>query len=191
MKNTFKMAAASLGLALMVSAPAQAQCTLIDITLLNSGTNATQCWSVLTGPPAVNDSPANVLPTLNGYLHGAGWAFSGKSEAGLLGDYFAAPNPAGLTTGSLSFNPSITGTFAISLKGGSGGFSLYVFETPSEVVGFSFSTANALGGAALSHASLWTSDFSEPFSVPEPSSFAMMFAGLFGLGIAARRRRNA
>jgi hypothetical protein len=31
----------------------------------------------------------------------------------------------------------------------------------------------------------------EPVIVPEPASFALMFGGLFGLGVVARRRRNS
>jgi hypothetical protein len=212
--NKLRVVAALMGLAVLpvsaalaqgpvavLPAPiAPARCALTDVVLFDL-TQSLACASFA----GVNDenSQGAVTSFLNGTFGSAygGW---GSEAVGFTSEGVSGPfsnNPTA-TAGSLFFNELVGGYFAISLKA-STGFSLYILNGGAEgVSGVTYSTVGAPlnpGGQVpgLSHAGLWSGDDfcngdCEPsVSVPEPSTFAMMFVGLLGLGAAARRRRNA
>lgn len=194
-----KVAAVLVGLTMVGASQVQAQalgdtCLLTDVTTFTGGQNAQACWGAEIG----NDFPAGeqtILEYLNTYTSSLDWALAGKSDDPSAGPFQS--NMDEMSSGLLLLDAPINGLFAISLKGGNS-FALYLFNSPAEVNGFNFNTRAV--GSDLSHASLWTSDtFTNPscvgddcVQVPEPTSLAMVFGGLFGLAaVARRRRRNA
>jgi aspartyl-tRNA synthetase len=95
----------------------------------------------------------------------------------------------GSTGGSFSISPTVSGPFAIALKAANA-FSLYYYDSSvTNVASLIYSTAGTAVNnngklQNLSHATLY-----QP--VPEPETYAMMLAGLAGLGFIARRRKQA
>ena len=149
-------------------------CSLTDVT-----PGATAC----SGAWAGNDKnqTADVLTEL-GVLSAGTWAYVGSSDtATTFGPFTGNPES---NNGTLTLDGPISGTFAIALKGGNE-FSLYVWEDVMDVNAVLFTMG---GQSALSHASLYQSDRLVP-AIPEPSTYALMLAGLGAIGLVARRRR--
>jgi hypothetical protein len=221
-----KMVVAALGLAMAVSAPAQAQPGSTgplmdrdnDVSCVAnlSGFNSSllvRCGGSFRGNP-VQNAPGDIdilnwlaeTPTVAdpGPSDGGGMTdpyFLEARNSNGLGAYLNLSNDIGQKSGRIAFTNDVSGSFALVLKGGNY-FSIFVFEGADELDGVDF-VMNGVGDniPALSNISLYGGggdvdpfcfgDDCQPTSVPEPSSFAMMFAGLLGLGVAARRRRNA
>lgn len=128
-------------------------------------------------------------------LWGGAYTLKGYSDATNNGPFSNGPTSA---SGVLNFDMPITGSFVLGLKAGNA-FSLYRFTNQVAVASINFKTDGVRVNvrdipAGLSHAALWI-DESTPTTttsvVPEPSTYALMGAGLFALGVAARRRRKA
>lgn len=100
-------------------------------------------------------------------------------------DFSAGGNGAG----SLTFGAGLTDPFVIVLKFGQE-WSAYAF-TQDVVAGetWTFSGGPTSGGG-LSHGTLYTSNELIPGPIPEPSTYALMLAGLGAVGLVARRRRS-
>lgn len=85
-----------------------------------------------------------------------------------------------------------SGWFAVGLKAGNT-VGVYVFNSGSTVIsGFDYTTAGIPNGKhALSHADVYASANGRITSlVPEPSTYAMIGAGLLAVGVAVQRKRS-
>jgi hypothetical protein len=99
---------------------------------------------------------------------------------------------SGQTTGTLTYTYTPTGqdpliTY-VAAKGGPN-FNLFSTNLNTDTV---FTPANGGGNRpAFSHISFYDTSVSPPVTVPEPMSLALFGAGLLGLGVARRARRQA
>lgn len=152
-------------------------CSLTDVV-----PGATACSGAWQGNDVAPE--ANLADTLAelANLSAGTWTYIGKSDDAGSGPFTS--NPGG-TSGTLTLDAPYSGTFAVSLKS-SNEFSLYVWEDVMNVSSFTFDLGDTNG---LSHASLFTSDRVIPGPIPEPSTYALMLAGLGAVGLVARRRR--
>ena len=102
-----------------------------------------------------------------------------------------AQNEGSRDDGVINFDHAYTGKFVLGLKQANG-FSLYLFNGSNVAGGISqiaYDTNGVQnnGGLGLSHAGFFGTPTISP--VPEAETYAMLLAGLAGLGIFARRRR--
>lgn len=139
-----------------------------------------------------NTNDAGLLAVLNGtapYSSGMPWTFSTAQKSDSPGNGIFTGNPE-MTSGTLTFDTPQSGWFGIGLKA-SNEVAVYVYNATAPVTSFTFSTAGVGNGRAdLSHAAFY--DGTGGMSVvPEPSTYALMAAGLSGLLAVTRRRRSA
>lgn len=170
--------------ATLTAAKAEAQVACDTSNVLHGGVAATACYGSFSG----NDVPQNfdsIKAWFESMVPGSVWGVKSKSDN--VGDTFFGAGANGVgSTGNFTLNNPIAGTFGLSIKEGSF-YSAYLWTGAVSSNSFSFTTPN---GKGLSHATLWDDEGDFVIIVPEPSSFAMLFLGLAGLGVAARRRRN-
>lgn len=164
--------------AVLVSA-APPTCSVTNTTI-----NATAC----SGSWAGNDSnqQVDVLAQLSSLSGGSLFTMVGKSDGSGNGPFTSNPK---VTSGTLTFDSPLSGSFAIALKA-SNSFSLYYFSGTSNLASLGFSTIgtalNKQGKAQdLSHATLYSAQ-----PIPEPETYALMLAGLGVMGFIARRRQS-
>ena len=94
---------------------------------------------------------------------------------------------SGGKTGTLTFADAAKGVFAVTLKAGNG-YNAYLFDSGLDEV----SSINYSISKNLSHANLWSYEQGNVVGVPqvpEPTTYALMLAGLLGIGFISYRRK--
>ena len=141
---------------------------------------------ISSGPLANPNGGAGETAALT-TLFGGTWTWQGKSDDASNGPFTSAPSG---TSGTISFDNPVKGLFIFAIKGGpdasyyefnggAGGISSLNWDTQGIAKG------NGKPGPDISHLALYVGP------VPEPETYAMMLAGLAGLGFIARRRKQA
>lgn len=197
MKFSKLVAAAAMVFGLSDSAQAQLQPTNPALDCNHNGVLAYMGASACSG--AWKNNVNNQLPDIYAKMT-AIWGGT-YSVLGYSNDVGNGPfaNHSSANSGVLTFDQAISGEFVIALKAGNA-FSLYRFTGQVGRTSVDFKTDGVqVNGkdiaAGLSHAALFldpkTSTVGTPTVVPEPGTYALMGAGLFAVGFAARRRRKA
>lgn len=197
-------------LALAVSAPSMASAQLVDnnmcaIPAFNWGTGVSyvDCIGRVSGNNEGNANPgqdATLWELNNSWGSYGDWVEvnGGTTNAGQTSGPFSSV-PGG-TSGVLTFDNALQGYFVLGLKS-SNGFSLYLLNATSLSGSVNFSTAGVTG-QGLSHATLYSGGVGVTCvgtnaqcvtitTTPEPSTYALMGAGLLTIGFVSRRRRQA
>ena len=155
------------------------------------------CSGALGGNIGDNNNLAAELSLLSSTFGGT-YTFIGQTGDAGFGPF--ANNPAGSISGTLNFDNPMTGLFVVGLKA-SNTFSFYLYN--GGVSGINSVNFNTIGSGTneqgiaqgLSHATLYTATGGSTVStnavVPEPSTYALMTAGLAALGFFSRKRRQS
>lgn len=151
-------------------------------------------FSSLASTACAGSSAGNINGTLSetafiGSEFGGVFSYIGKSDDAQHGPFTS--NPTTATNGTLTFDSPLGGVFVIGLMGANR-HSFYLFDAVSPVSSLTF---ESMEGVALNHRSI-AQDLSHAnlyvaAPVPEPQAYALMMAGLAGVGFVARRRKGS
>lgn len=181
--NKTKTAAAILAAA-AISTPAAAimvDCNATAFTNLA----ATSCAGSFKGN--INGD-ASEISFLDSHFHDS-FIYLGKTDDSGSGPF--ASNPGEVTSGTLTFDTALSGSFVIGLKAAHY-YSYYFFDATTPVTSLTFDTT---AGAStnkkgipreLSHAALYVGSVS---AIPEPQTYALLLAGLGAVALVTPRRK--
>jgi PEP-CTERM motif len=194
MKLKTALSSASLALLALAGAPAHAVLTVStpDCAAGNTDTNpgyVTCLGSFDLSTGNVDNDLGSVMATLG---LPSGTDYFNSDNAATAGNPFASV-VGGATSGTITFDNAQTGTFWLALKSATQA-SFYKFDGSTVAGGITSLGFDTLGtslnkrGIAqnLSHAGYIGTPTP---AVPEPETYAMMLAGLAGIGFLSRRRR--
>lgn len=195
MKFTKLVAAAAMLVGM--SSSAQAQLTATGLDCDHNGVmaymGATACSGAWSGN--VNNQMTDVNAKISSLWGGTYNLLGYSNDVNNNGPFSNGPSS---NNGTLTFDSPISGEFVLALKAGNA-FSLYRFTGQVGRTSVDFKTDGVQVNrndiaAGLSHAALFADPKTSTVGtsvVPEPSTYALMGAGLFAVAFAARRRRKA
>ncbi|MBV6321578.1 PEP-CTERM sorting domain-containing protein [Duganella sp. HSC-15S17] len=180
MKNTLPklVAAALLSVSGLASASVLAPCSLTDIFFDVPGVSVSTCSGFVPGN-VINSSPA-ATATVSAIL-ATDFGFTGQSGAPIISINVSADPITHVTT--YDFPQLLTGDVIVGLHFGNGG---------TTGNGTAFYEFNAGSGVDKFYTSLQASSNAGLYKiapVPEPTTYAMLAAGLGLVGVIARRRK--
>ena len=176
---------AASGLAFATDPAADGNWACANVTF---STAAADCYGAIKPPP--NDS----VDSINSIISGEGWAIApvtdgAKDENSGVGSDVSIIDGVGTSSsgaGYVTFASAISDPFVLVLKLGQG-WSAFLFNgIAAGNLTFDLNQPGVTTGLGLSHATLYGS----VTAVPEPSTYALMFAGLGVVGFMARRRKQ-
>jgi hypothetical protein len=178
--NMFKPGATAVVMILALSAPAEAQLTLISpsVACATGSTSWTPSFTACEGAFVGNNN--NQSEDVLSHIEST-WSLTNVSWADGVEEFVG-------TDGTIEF-ASPFDTFILALKQGNG-FSLFYFDgTEGELSEVDYVTSGVKAGETndLSHWTLYTGD---GVSVPEPGTMLLLGTGLLGMAAVRRRRED-